>query len=153
MTLNKNWFNNDIDPIALLDPIIAADLNGNSVDCRGFASIILVAHIGLSGDTLSGSVLLDVELEDSPDDSTFTDCADADLENPDTGGAGAVTGTTTGTMARIDDPAEDNLVYAVRYVGPERFVRAVFNITGTHTVGMPCSVMAFRALPTYPPTG
>lgn len=114
---------------------ITADSNSSSVDLANKQGVILAAHIGNSADTLSGSVYLEVEVEHSDDDSTFTDCADADIFN-------AVTGTNTGTIAKIDAPAEDSLVVLTGYKGSKRYVRLVFNVTGTHTNGVPVSAVA-----------
>ena len=142
--MKKNWYNNELVVRSALLPVNrTADVNGISIDTQGFSSAILVAHIGLSGDTLSGSVKAELELEHCDDNATWVDCANADLQNPDTGAAGHVTGTNTGTFALIDDPAEDELLYAVRYVGSKRYVRMVYNITGTHTVGTPVSAKAY----------
>ena len=63
--------------------------------------------------------------------------ANADLTN-------TVTGSNTGTVAVIDDNAEDDLVVVVGYKGNKRYIRPVLNFTGTHTNGIPCAVMAVR---------
>lgn len=128
--------NSDLKFVKLLDPAtITADANSASVDTREHDSAVLVAQVGESGDTLSGSVKLEVEVEESDDNSAWTDVADADLDAP-------VTGTNTGTIAVIDAAAEDDVVVPVGYRGSKRYVRVVFNLTGTHTNGTPVSAMA-----------
>lgn len=112
-----------------------ADGNGDSIDTRGFDSVMLAMAVGASGDTLSSSVKIELELEESDDDSTWTDVADADLLK-------AVSGTNTGTFAVIDDPAEDDAVYITGYRGSKRYVRVVVNLTGTHTNGTPIGGVA-----------
>jgi tRNA G37 N-methylase Trm5 len=87
--------------------------------------------VGDSGDTLSGSVMVELELEESDDNTTYTDCANAALENATTGATGAVTGTNLGTFAVIDAPTEDSAMFYVRYVGSKRYSRVVVNKTGT----------------------
>lgn len=120
----------------ILDPAtLTADANSSSVDSQGFRSLMLVANIGESGDTLSSSVKIELEVEESSDNSTWTDVADADLID-------AVSGTNDGTFALIDAPAEDDSVYKVGYIGDKRYVRVVVNLTGTHTNGTPVSVSA-----------
>lgn len=114
-----------------------ADANSSSIDVKDHGSAAILFHIGNSGDTLSGSVKIELELEHSDDNSTWSDCADADL-------SAAVTGTNTGTAAVIDDGAEDSLVVKVGYLGNKRYVRGVLNFTGTHTNGCPCAVLAIQ---------
>lgn len=128
----------DLSVTQLYDPATTtADQNSTSIDMQGYDSLLLVANVGASGDTLSGSVKIEFEVEESSDDSTFTDVADADLTN-------SVTGTNTGTFALVDDPAEDDAVYITGYKGTERYVRVVINVTGTHTNGTPISITAIR---------
>lgn len=122
-------------------PLLVAatvDVNHVSVDTRGYDSLVFVVGVGISGDTLSGSVFVEFELEDSVDDSVWVDAVDGDVQ-------GSIEGATnTGTFAVVDDPAEDDTVYAGGYIGPERYVRVVQNVTGTHTVGIEVSVAAIQ---------
>ncbi len=142
--MKKNWYNNElVVRSALLPALRTGDANGISIDTQGFSSVIFVFYAGLSGDTLSGSVKAEVELEESDDNSAWTDVPNASLQNADTGAAGHVTGTNVGTFAVIDDAAEDEQAYAVRYVGSKRYVRLVDNRTGTQSSGMPTSALAF----------
>ena len=127
------------------DPVtITADADGITIDTRGFESVSVIFVVGESGDTLSGSVYIELELEDSPDNSTWTDCADADLTK-------SVTGTNTGTAAKIDAAAEDDVVVAVGYIGDKRYVRGVINITGTHTNGTPIGIVGLQGHPLRSP--
>jgi hypothetical protein len=122
--------------MALVAATRTADANGATIDRQGGEDLTLVANVGVSGDTLSGSVKILLEVEHSDDGSTWTDCADADILGAVTGGA------TTGTFAVIDDPAEDDAVYTCAYVGGKRYVRIVDNLVGTHTNGTPISAVA-----------
>lgn len=114
-----------------------ADANATSIDLQLHESNILAVYLGDSGDTLSGSVKIECELEHSDDNSSFSDCADTDL-------SAAVTGTNTGTFAVVDAPAEDSAIFKVMYKGSKRYVRVVLNFTGTHTNGCPCAVFSIR---------
>ncbi|KKL92502.1 hypothetical protein LCGC14_1884040 [marine sediment metagenome] len=137
MAVTRDIYSN-LNLTQLLDPVVVtADANSGSVDTRGYDSVMLLANIGLSGDVLSGAVFIELEVEDSPDNSVWTDAADADLTN-------SVTGTNTGTFALIDAPAEDELRYIVGYKGDKRYVRVVVNVTGTHTNGTPMAVSAVQ---------
>lgn len=122
----------------LQDPLIrTADANSTAVDMLGYSSLVLGALVGITGDTLSGSVKLEVEVEESDDNSTFTDVANADLTN-------YVTGTNPGTIAVIDDNAEDDVLVTTGYKGAKRYVRLVFNFTGTHTNGIETAAFAVQ---------
>lgn len=111
---------------------------------RDYTSVMFIANVGESGDTLSGSVYLELEVEDSADNTTFADAVDADVKD-------TVTGTNTGTFALVDDATEDDAVYSCEYTGTERYVRPVINLTGTHTNGIPVSIIAIQTGYKYPP--
>lgn len=120
----------------LVDPAtITADTNSASVDLKSHQNALFAVAVGESGDTLSASVKIELELEESDDDSTFTDVADADM-------TGEVAGTNDGCFAVIDAAAEDDAVYTAQYHGSKRYVRAVINVTGTHTNGTPIGIIA-----------
>jgi hypothetical protein len=129
---------------SLLPAVRTADANGSAADLQDFSGCMVVAHIGAPGDTLSGSVKIEMELEHSDDNSTFVDCADADLST-------AVTGTNTGTFAVIDANGEASQAYKVGYKGNKRYVRVVYNITGTHTTGTAGSALIIPGKPKAAP--
>ena len=123
--------------------IITADANCTSVDLAEFNQVTFIASVGASGDTLSGSVYLELEVEESDNDSDWTDCVDADITN-------AVTGTTTGTFALINATDEDETVHMTTYKGNKRYVRVVANVTGTHTNGIEVGVVSLKSGSNYP---
>lgn len=129
---------NNVDVVRLLDAVLTAptiDRDGDvDVDTRGYNSCEIVVSVGVSGDTLAAGLNVSLELEDSEDDSTYSDVADAQL-------LGA-TGGGSGQFALINDPAEDATVYRVGYVGGKRYVRLKVNVTGTHTNGIPIAAVA-----------
>ncbi len=133
-------YNQSIDPV-----ILTADANGTGVDTRGFDSTTIVFLVGESGDTLSGSVFIELEVEDSPDNSAWTDVDNADLTIFITGA------TNTGTVALIDAAAEDDSIHSTGYLGDKRFVRPVINVTGTHTNGTPIGVAVINGHPHVSP--
>lgn len=153
--LTKNFVNTDIKFTQTLVNILSlstTDINCTGVDGKGYESVVHAVSVGDSGDTLSGSLMVELELEESDDNVTFTDCANASLENPATGAAGHVTGTNLGTFAVIDAPTEDSAMFFVRYVGTRRYSRVVVNKTGTHTNGIEVHAFAMLARPTTLPT-
>ncbi|MCU0589866.1 MAG: hypothetical protein MUC33_01380 [Desulfobacterales bacterium] len=122
----------------------APDTNCTSVDGRGFKEVVHVVHLGDSGDTLSGSVKVECELEESDDNSSFTAVPAAKLTN-------AVSGANTGCFGLIDAPTEDSQFYWTEYRGSKRYTRVVLNFTGTHTSGIPVAAWALRRGPQYLP--
>jgi len=120
-----------------------ADVNGASIDRKDHDGALFIAAVGASGDTLSGSVYLEIELEHCDDNSTWVDCDNSDLSS-------SVTGNNTGTAAKIDAADEDDLVYTVAYMGIKRYVRPVLNVTGTHSSGIPVSVVCQQNRARYP---
>lgn len=134
---NREFYSDAGAALALSAATRTADANGSSIDLRDYDSVLIVGVVGASGDTLSGSVYAEFEVEESDDASTWTDVADADLTN-------YVDGTNAGTFAVIDDAAEDDAIYMTSYIGDARYIRVVYNITGTHTNGMPSSAFVVR---------
>jgi len=121
-------------------PVVATtDVTGLAVDTQPSVGVGILAHIGLSGDTLSGSVKIEMEVQHSDaSGSGFVACADADLN-------ASVPGTNTGTFAVIDASSEDEQIYKCNYIGSKRYVKVVANLTGTHTNGTPLSAIVVLA--------
>jgi len=129
-----------------LVPLVrTADANGVGVDLAGFRSAMIFANVGASGDTLSATVKIELEVQHSDDNSTFVACANADL-------SASVVGTNLGTMALIDAPGEASLLYVVGYKGQKRYIRVVANITGTHSSGTSISAIVVKGDPEQAPT-
>jgi hypothetical protein len=116
---------------SILPQLSSTDKTGSAVDTQDSVGVMCVAHIGTSGDTLSGSVKIEMEVQHSDESgSGFVACADADIN-------AAVTGTNTGTFAVIDAAADDDAIYKCNYIGSKRYVKVIANYTGTHTNGCP----------------
>jgi hypothetical protein len=133
----------DLLPVKSLTPILGhttAEGTGAAVDLAGFDGALMAAHVGVSGDTLSGSLKWTVQFQES-DTTTpgdFTDIAAADL----LGGANNVV---------IDDAAEDDVIIARSYIGAKRYVRILFTQTGTHTNGTPIAAVIIKGKPRHAP--
>lgn len=151
---NRDLHSN-IEVVALLDPIVGNnDTEGTpaaGLDTLGADSAELIAHVGTSGDTLSGSVKIDLILEESDDDLTYTAVTDANavlvgsnsrVSAPD----------SNGLIATIDDAAEDNKHFRIGYRGDKRYVRIFFDFTGTHTSGTPIAQLGLLGKPSITPT-
>jgi len=133
----------DLLPVSTLTPILGhttAHGTGVGVDLAGFDGAAMLAHVGISGDTLAAGLKWTVQFQESdtmtPGD--FADIAAADL----LGGANAVV---------IDDAAEDDVVIARSYIGAKRYVRILFTQTGTHTNGTPISAVIIKGKPRHAP--
>lgn len=129
----------------IVDPVVVTtDSLSSAIDQAGFRDVTVAVAVGESGDTLSGSVYIELEMQESDDDSTYTACADADITN-------AVTGTNTGTFAVINAAAEDDAVFLSQYLGGKQYVKVNVNVTGTHTNGTPIGVLAVQSGENYLP--
>ncbi len=132
----------ELKAVKTIDPIVGNNTTegtGVGVDLQGYEGALMVAHIGLSGDTLSGSVYITPSLQESDVlGSGYADAAAADVE---------------GAFTVIDAAAEDEVVQAVGYKGAKRFIRLLLTFTGTHTVGTPISGVAVLGSPRHGPAG
>lgn len=118
----------------LVPATLSADTTSTAVDRRGFESVEHAVIAGQSGDTLSGSVKIDIKLEHSHDASVWEA-----VTTPDVIGAAV---DDAGLFATIDDAAEDEAVYRIGYVGGRRYSRVAADFTGTHTNGTPVAAFA-----------
>ncbi len=135
-----------------LEPVadLAVDTNCASFDRQSAAfanedEVGILVRVGPAVFTINGSNFLELEVEDSPDDSVFTDVADDRLTR-------FVAATNTGTFGLADDAAEDALFYHTTYKGPQRYGRVVVGFTGTVTGGIPIAVYYLNATPRDAPT-
>lgn len=129
----------------IIDPVVATgDVTSEAIDLAEHVGVTVYGLVGESGDTLSGSVKIELEVQHSDDNSTYAACADADLSD-------SVTGTNTGTFAVIDAADEDDAVYSTKYIGNKRYVKVVANLTGTHTNGTPIGGLALKGGVGYRP--
>ena len=111
---------------------------GVGVDRRSFGDVLLIAQQGISGDTLSGSVYWTIKFQECDDNATWTNIADADLEN----------GVN---LWIINAAAEDPTTIIRGYKGTKRYVRIYWDATGTHTNGTPVAGIVLLGGPNYIP--
>ena len=122
--------NGNLSVVHALGAVVAtSDTNSASADLKEHDSALLIANFGVTGDTLSSSVKVEAEVQHSDDNSSWSACADADISS-------SVSGTNTGTFAVVDAAADDDATYTTSYLGRERYVRIVYNFTGTHSNGI-----------------
>ena len=120
---------NNIELVECLNAIVkTADTNASGVDTQGANSAMVIVNVGAPGVTFSGSVKVDVKLEDSADNSTYGAVTNNNFVTGGTVGA-------TGIWQTIDADGDCNAVYGIGYVGPERYIRCVLDFSGTHGTG------------------
>ena len=103
----------------------------------GYDAVTFLAIVGVGGITLTATHFIELEVQDSADDSTFAAVADAELTD-------SVTGTNTGTFGVINSEATDDALFKTTYIGSERYVMPVVEFTGTHGTGTPVANVAIR---------
>lgn len=133
---------NSISPaVSLAAAVRSAAANGTGVDLQGYESATVLVDVGAEGDTLSSSVHFELSLEESDDNSTFTDVAQAGIVDGTISSGGIflkLDGTTGG------DPDTAGGIFRVGYVGGKRYIRVVIAKTGTHSNGTPIGAMVIR---------
>ena len=137
----KDLSNNISPAVSLAAAVRTAAANGTGVDLQGYESATVLVDVGAEGDTLSSSVHFEVSLEESDDNSTFTDVAQASI----------IDGTIAsgGIFLKLDGTAGGNPdstggIFRVGYVGNKRYIRVVLAKTGTHSNGTPIGAMVVR---------
>ena len=137
----KDLSNNISPAVSLAAAVRTAAANGTGVDLQGYESATVLVDVGAEGDTLSSSVHFEVSLEESDDNSTFTDVAQASIIDGTIASGGIflkLDGTTGG------DPDSTGGIFRVGYVGNKRYIRVVIAKTGTHSTGTPIGAMVVR---------
>lgn len=116
----------------VLDPAtLTSTTNTASVDNQGYESLVIDALVGESGDTLSGSVYFTGKLQESDDNSAWTDVSNDDVHQ-------------TANLFTVDAAAEDDALYSLSYKGDKRYVRLALTFTGTHSNGIPIGAVALQ---------
>ena len=111
---------------------------GSVVDLAGASAAELIVAVGQSGDTLSGSVKLELILQHGAlaNGSDMAAVAAGDVLGA--WAAGAI-------FAVVDADGEDGTVYTVGYRGAKRYIRLFIDATGTHTNGTPVGAVCVLA--------
>ncbi len=122
-----------------------ADTNGTGIDSQGFSSVTHVVNVGAPGITFSTTHKVEIELEHSDDNVTFTDVT----SNTDVVGG---TVGTNGLWQTIDADGDCNAVYAIGYVGGKRYSRVVLNFSGTHGSNTIFGIVGVKGRPLSGPT-
>ena len=140
--------NNIVVSNSIINAVKTAAANGTTVDLKGFEEATAIVDVGAEGDTLSGSIYFEISLEHSDDDTTWTDCAQADIVNG-TIAAGGIWLKLDGTTGGNPDTTGGD--WQVGYVGGKRYLRLVLAKTGTHSNGTPISGVIVKSRPRVAP--
>lgn len=127
----------------------------NGVDLEGFSGCEFVIHVGAVADLAAspqGDGSWTFKLQESQDDSTFTDVTEADdLLVGSAASPVRAPNASTGVFLTLDAPTHQNKVYRVGYIGTKRYVK----IVGT-AVSAPgdswLAAVAILGLPALAPT-
>lgn len=135
---NRSSLYSNLSAASLLVPAVRnSDTNSTSMDLRDSESAAILFHIGASADTLSGTNKIELEVQESDDNSTFTAVANADMNL-------YATGTNVGTGAVVVSNATASLSYLFGYKGYKRYIRGVLNFSGTHSTGTPIGIIGLK---------
>jgi hypothetical protein len=112
---------------------VTATLNGTGVDLQGFEGALVLLDLGLFGGTTPTAT---IKIQESDDNTTFTDVAAADL---------------LGGVLPAIDTTNDETTYERGYIGRKRYIRvAVTAIAGT-SPSLPTSAVVVRGGPRKQP--
>lgn len=103
---------------------VTADVNTSSFDLKDTNALALMFSVGAFA--FDGSNKIALKVEHSDDDSSFTACDAADLDNPE----------SANVVKTIDTAPEGDATYMAHYRGNKRYVRAVIDVTGTVDVAV-----------------
>lgn len=131
---------------AITPATYTSDQDGATIDRQGFSKVEHVIHVGVSGDTLSGSVKIDFVIQESDNGSTWADVTSEDAVLFGADGVSAAP-DANGIFATVDDPAEDGKILRIGYRGGKRYSRIQADFTGTHTNGIPLEAHATLGAP------
>lgn len=108
---------------------LTATETSSGVDLKGYSSATVLCSIGaMTNAANSPTPSWTFALEESDDDSTYTDVAEADILLDYGNNDGSV---TSGVFATVDAASEDAANYSVGYIGSSRYIRVVATAADT----------------------
>lgn len=145
----------NIAPVNMIDPVNQTINNttvaGAGCDLQGYESATVIAQVGAWGDTVSGG-MIEFAVQESDDNSTFTDVANANLTDT-IAGASTVTGAAaTGVFGKVSSTSNDQTTFRTGYVGSKRYIRIKMNGEKNLATGSPIAVLLVKGNPDLAPT-
>ncbi len=119
-------------------------------DTQTWKSLTFGWYVGIGGITFTSTNRLDIVIQDSDDDSTWTEVAEEDLVIPygltyGTAGSGIVKSYTAAKASA------DTAYTLVGYRGKKRYARLKLEFGGTHSSGTPMAVIVIQGHPAIRP--
>lgn len=134
---------NNLTPAQLIDPDLHTDDDAN-VDSAVFdrqgelGSVLLLALVGASADTLSGSVKVNIILMHGDESDGSDQAAVTDANHVE----GTFETIASGIYKVLDAEGDEDALYAFGYKGPKRYVSVRMAHVGTFTNGIHYGVAA-----------
>lgn len=120
--------------VALAAAALDADTAGATIDLQGYDGCEFVLSAGVGGITFDGTNYIEVIMEESDDDTTWSAVDDAYVLG--------MTGVTDGVIKTFGDAHAAGANYRFGYVGYKRYARIRLNFVGTHGSPTPLSAIA-----------
>jgi len=133
-------------PVVGVTPaVISADNTPATIDLQGFKAACLLVHIGAGGITFDTTNKVEIVLTHSSDDTTYTNVSVDDVEGILAADltSGAISG---GIIKKLIAAHATETVYKFDYVGGKRYLKVLFDFSGTHGTGtkLGCTVLKNR---------
>ena len=138
-------------PLGLILATRDADASTTAADTQKWKSLTFGWYVGIGGITFTGTNRLDIVIEESDNNSDWTQVAEDDLILPygltyGTAGSGIVKSYTAAKAAA------DTAYNLVGYRGKKRYARLTFEFGGTHSSGTPMAALVLQGHPMHRPT-
>jgi hypothetical protein len=130
----------ELKPTIAIAPIVATvTILSAACDLQYYEGVVAKVSVGVYGDTQSGSVYFEAELQDSDDNITYAAVPNAQLVFAGTGAAR--TGHAVGTFfqSKTTGAADAAGSYECSYMGMKRYLKINLRGTGSNSNGTPVS--------------
>src|SRR4030042_1376970 len=121
-----------------------ATVTSATLDLQNYEGSSFYVSYTTTTDTLSPTLRWVCKLQESDDNSTWTDVAVGDIVDG--------TSSPTNLFGYVNSNTEINAVYGIGYIGSKRYVRVVCTLTGSASYGLGIGIFALRGFYRFPPT-
>lgn len=142
---SSNYYNQAIVPLLAPAAARTASFTSASFDMQNYDAVTFAVNVGATGDTLNGTNRVELQVQESDDNVTFTAVADSDLVKVVTGGQ------ASGTFGMLNAPGAVNQIYKTGYTGGKRYTRVTGANFGTTSSGTFIDVLAIGGRARYQP--
>jgi hypothetical protein len=128
-----------------IQTITGSNLTGTGIDLAGFNSatvVLVMGDIDEMGASPVGSAKIDVQLQHSDDNASWSDVAGGDVV--------ALNGVGSVSSGIVASASDDRTPVDVGYVGDKRYLRAILQPTGL-TNGGPAGAIVIKGHPRHAP--